>query len=400
MILSNGHSQAQIESGLHHRSSVVLKNNLIHDATTTLNFGAEFYLSRKFTLDIPFDYNPWTFSNNKKIKHWLVQPELRYWINKSFDGSFWGIHLHGSQFNTANIIDRYRYEGWLSGVGISFGHQWHLSDRWAIEATLGVGYAYIDYTKYTFENKSPEGCRVCGQKLALDNKHYWGPTRIGLSISYVIGKTEKRRIEQETTNVIPVNLIRPQIVIVKDTVRIPVPRQDTVFNYQEETASILFPEGQSTLLPEFMNNREELDKIDLIVKMICEIPNIKIKNISIESFASPEGELDYNLKLSERRAEALRDYMIVAYDLDINFFSVRSRGENWNGLRSAIITSGTLTANEKTDILHILNIEDLPVRKAMLKKYNGSKIYNYLKHEIYPALRISKYRIDYAVPTY
>jgi hypothetical protein len=149
-----------------------------------------------------------------------------------------------------------------------------------------------------------------------------------------------------------------------------------------------------------MNNREELDKIDLIVKMICEIPNIKIKNISIESFASPEGELDYNLKLSERRAEALRDYMIVAYDLDINFFSVRSRGENWNGLRSAIITSGTLTANEKTDILHILNIEDLPVRKAMLKKYNGSKIYNYLKHEIYPALRISKYRIDYAVPTY
>lgn len=57
-----------------------IKTNLLYDATTTFNLGAEFALSPKWTLDVSGNYNPWTFSNNKKWKHWLVQPEARYWF--------------------------------------------------------------------------------------------------------------------------------------------------------------------------------------------------------------------------------------------------------------------------------------------------------------------------------
>ncbi|GAB6011197.1 DUF3575 domain-containing protein [Viscerimonas tarda] len=161
---------------------VALKSNLLYDATTTLNLGIEFRLNNRLTLDIPFNYNPWSFSGGKKLKHWLIQPELRYWQRKSFSGSFWGLHLHGGQFNTAHIIDDYRYEGWLTGAGISYGYRWNLSDKWALEATLGAGYAYFDYTKYTAERTSPDGCATCGEKLKPDNKNYWGPTKAGLSI--------------------------------------------------------------------------------------------------------------------------------------------------------------------------------------------------------------------------
>ena len=90
---------------------LAIKSNLLYDATTTLNLGIEFRLSKHLTFDLPFSYNPWTFSDNRKIKHWLVQPELRYWINESFKGSFWGLHFHGAEFNTAKIIDKYHYEG-------------------------------------------------------------------------------------------------------------------------------------------------------------------------------------------------------------------------------------------------------------------------------------------------
>ena len=35
--------------------------------------GVEFGLRHRWTLDISGNYNPWTFSGNRKMKHWLVQ---------------------------------------------------------------------------------------------------------------------------------------------------------------------------------------------------------------------------------------------------------------------------------------------------------------------------------------
>ena len=37
---------------------VALKSNLLYDATTTMNLGLEFGLARKWTLDVPVNYNP------------------------------------------------------------------------------------------------------------------------------------------------------------------------------------------------------------------------------------------------------------------------------------------------------------------------------------------------------
>ena len=51
-----------------------VKTNLLYDATSTLNLGVEFGLARRWTLDVSGNYNPWTFSENRKMKHWLVQP--------------------------------------------------------------------------------------------------------------------------------------------------------------------------------------------------------------------------------------------------------------------------------------------------------------------------------------
>ena len=42
---------------------VALKSNLLYDATTTMNLGLEIGLVRKWTLDIPVNYNPWKLSD-------------------------------------------------------------------------------------------------------------------------------------------------------------------------------------------------------------------------------------------------------------------------------------------------------------------------------------------------
>lgn len=164
-----------------------LKTNLLYDATSTINLGAEIRLDKKKTLTLPFNFNPWTFSEGKKLKHIAAQPELRFWTCEAFNGFYWGIHLHGGQFNVGGLklpfnmfptLEHRRYEGYFYGGGLGLGYQWILNNRWNLELGMGVGYARIHYDKFK--------CGHCGEKIKDDVRNYWGPDRIAISLIYVI----------------------------------------------------------------------------------------------------------------------------------------------------------------------------------------------------------------------
>lgn len=78
--------------------NVALKTNVLYDATATVNAGVEFSIAPKWTMDISGNYNGWSFSDNRKWKHWLVQPEIRWWFCNKFMRSFLGFHLLGAQY--------------------------------------------------------------------------------------------------------------------------------------------------------------------------------------------------------------------------------------------------------------------------------------------------------------
>ena len=50
---------------------IAIKTNALYWATSTPNLGLEIGLAKKLTLDISGNYNPWKFSDNKQLKHWL-----------------------------------------------------------------------------------------------------------------------------------------------------------------------------------------------------------------------------------------------------------------------------------------------------------------------------------------
>ena len=159
-----------------------IKTNALYWATSTPNLGFEIGLAKKLTLDVSGNYNPWKFSDNKQFKHWLVQPELRYWLCERFNGSFFGLHGHYADVDISNLdmfgLGHDRYDGKLYGAGISHGYQWILNKRWSMEATIGLGYAHIKYDKYEPGDN--------GQKLGHSTKDYFGPTKVGLSFIYII----------------------------------------------------------------------------------------------------------------------------------------------------------------------------------------------------------------------
>lgn len=166
---------------------VAIKNNLLYDATVTPNLALEIAMSRKMTLEMAAGLNFFDFSNNKKIKHFLVQPELRWWTCDVFNGHFFGLHGHGAQFNVGGWdipvgrLDTFRnnrYQGYLYGGGLSYGYQWLLRPRWNLEASIGGGYARIHYEKYP--------CTTCGTKLDEGHTNYFGVTKAAVSLIYII----------------------------------------------------------------------------------------------------------------------------------------------------------------------------------------------------------------------
>lgn len=170
-----------------HAQKAALKTNLLADVTTTINLAAEVGLTAKTTLDLYANYNPWSLGSNKSFKHFLVQPEYRYWFCERFNGHFVGVHLHGGVFNVGGVdmpfglwdnLKNNRYEGEFIGAGLSWGYQWVLGRHWNLEANIGAGYAFINYDRYR--------CKTCGKLQDKDKKkHYVGPTKAAISLVYV-----------------------------------------------------------------------------------------------------------------------------------------------------------------------------------------------------------------------
>lgn len=179
-------------SGTANAQDIAAKTNLLYWATTTPNLSVEFGLGKHTTLDITGAYNPWTLDKdtNKKFKHLMVIPEVRYWLCERFNGHFLGAHLVGGIYNIGNLdadfklfgtdfgsLKNYRYEGWMIGAGIGYGYQWLLSRHWSLEAEIGIGYIYTRADKYE--------CAHCGDKVEDDEPHhYLGPTKAAISLIY------------------------------------------------------------------------------------------------------------------------------------------------------------------------------------------------------------------------
>ena len=170
---------------------VAVKTNLLYDATATINAGIEFGLAPKWTLDLSGNFNGWTMSHDRKWKHWMAQPEARYWFCDRFAGHFLGFHALGGQYNIGHLknnikflgtdfskLSDSRYQGWFIGAGIAYGYAWVLNKHWNLEGEIGVGYVYTEFDRFN--------CKGCGKKVEEDkNHHYFGPTKAAINLIYV-----------------------------------------------------------------------------------------------------------------------------------------------------------------------------------------------------------------------
>ena len=170
---------------------VGIKSNLLYDATGTVNAGIEIGLAPRWSLDISGNIRGWMNSGEQTWKHWLVQPEIRYWFCDVLAGHFIGVHGIVGQFNWGNFkhaydfintkfsyLEDHRAQGWGVGLGIAYGYSWVLGKHWNLEAEIGVGFIRTKHDVYT--------CGECAERIASDVKHtYYGPTKAAINLVYV-----------------------------------------------------------------------------------------------------------------------------------------------------------------------------------------------------------------------
>lgn len=168
-----------------------IKTNVLSDAFLNPNIGIEIGLSPRWTLEVDGQFNLWSLSNNRRWKHWSVQPEVRYWLCDRFAGHFFGIHLHGGQYNVGGInvnadflgtdyrkIKGSRYQGWFVGAGVAYGYSFILSRHWNLEPEIGFGYSYTVYDRFR--------CAGCGRKVETNvPHHYVGITKAAINLVYL-----------------------------------------------------------------------------------------------------------------------------------------------------------------------------------------------------------------------
>jgi tetratricopeptide (TPR) repeat protein len=126
-------------------------------------------------------------------------------------------------------------------------------------------------------------------------------------------------------------------------------------------------------------------------------PNKQIKGAKISAYASPDGALELNEKLSAKRetsaqkylAKALKDNKITEAETE-TFLSMMTTPEDWDGFKALVEKS---QIPDKDLILRVLSMYSDPVvREREIK--NISKAYTEIADEVLPELRRSVMTVD------
>lgn len=128
-------------------------------------------------------------------------------------------------------------------------------------------------------------------------------------------------------------------------------------------------------------------------------PSIQIKGVTIDAWASPEGELSKNENLASDRAKSAMTWLkgelkrnkIKADSLE-TFYAMNPRGEDWEGFKRAMQASTTVP--DKELVLRVLEMyPDLTKREEEIR--NMAATYKEISEEILPQLRRSELRLNY-----
>ena len=152
----------------------------------------------------------------------------------------------------------------------------------------------------------------------------------------------------------------------------------------EETAVIYFTVNQSNVRYS-QKSSDEIKRLKEFAKL-----GYETKNIEISSYASPEGTLDINYKVSDNRGESTFNYakrlmkkLKVEGANNNDLYIKSSKGEDWGGFNKLVNSSDM---KDKSKVLNIVrNQKDPQKREEAIR--DMAEIYDAIEDDVLPKLR-------------
>lgn len=168
----------------------------------------------------------------------------------------------------------------------------------------------------------------------------------------------------------------------------------------EGSAFVNFVVNRTELNPDYMINRQEINKILSSIDKVRDDKDAEITNIHIKGFASPEGSYENNTRLAQGRTATLAKYVNDLYRFAPGIMSTSYDPEDWAGFRNYVKDSMQFDIANRAEILEII---DGPLgfdAKDQAIKTRFPKDYQVILKEIYPWLRHSDYKVAYKIKVY
>lgn len=424
---------------------VSLRNNLLYDATGTLNAAVEVQVGDHLSLGVNGGFKSWprfliwdtdTKTNTTHWRHFLVAPEARFYFGEVFKGFFAGGDLLYIHYNVGNVklplglfpeIRDYRLQGNYYAVGLFAGYAWRLGPHWRIEALAGMHVGYAGADKYE--------CAHCGAQVGTMKGVSLLPN-LGVNIAYNFKRREQREKKKEEileivapmkdTLVPPVVVpepapfepasfkveewkgvageLAPKHPVLRPSSEYKPYTPDRILRKEEGALYVFYELGKADLKRSFSesglsrDNGPVLDEIMDITAGILKDTTSSVSCIQIVGLASIDGSVLRNQSLADNRARALQAYIQDRLNVSDVLFETVGGGEAWTEFRDAVndlVLAGGgagLTVTQLQKVLDIIDGEPNPYnRESRLKALENGAVYQQLKRHVLADLRNSGY---------
>lgn len=164
---------------------------------------------------------------------------------------------------------------------------------------------------------------------------------------------------------------------------------------QSVTLYIDYPFAKYEVYPNFRNNREEIDKIDRILRPLLSDGYSDIEQINIRGYASPEGDYGTNETLSSNRSHFFMEYVKKTYGVAHVPFNVSSVAEDWSGLAELLEKDKPSYGEAALRIINRYGIFE--GREKYLQELENGLPYRDMLKRLYPKLRRIEVTVRYQI---
>lgn len=172
---------------------------------------------------------------------------------------------------------------------------------------------------------------------------------------------------------------------------------------QCDSVKVFFALNKAVYNPALEGNAQSMSKF--IDRLAISKKSGNLDHIVVYGYASPEGPFLNNVKLSERRCDAVANYISRNADIPLSDIKTIPGYLAWDGLR-ALVINDTLTPSRK-EVIRILDeyipdaCTDLEISNRCEKRLiaiDNGQTYNWLRTNLFPQLRFCLAVYGYTTP--